>query len=160
MKAAFRYITGANLFIIICNDVSQVDDACTTHTTHKELYDSAIPKEFLHRQFEVYPRGPLPDVWRFSYVDSSSVQHDFKFERNSLSKEGKIYKNIKGENTDLVAEFKSESSYLFTQIYTSHLSNYWLIVPDQKRYDSWLNAPQGVEVYTVSCVEDAPKVCP
>ncbi|KAH9452578.1 hypothetical protein Pst134EA_015420 [Puccinia striiformis f. sp. tritici] len=108
-------------------------DICALQTN----YNQADPG-WKQREFTIYPRGILPDVWVFNYVDSSGQRRYFKLERDALDKEGKIYEQIKGKNGDLVARLK-----------------------DEVRTDPWLTAGTGsdeVATYTLLRTDDSPQV--
>ncbi|KAI7952775.1 hypothetical protein MJO29_008406 [Puccinia striiformis f. sp. tritici] len=110
-------------------------DICALQTN----YNQADPG-WKQREFTIYPRGILPDVWVFNYVDSSGQRRYFKLERDALDKEGKIYEQIKGKNGDLVARLK-----------------------DEVRTDPWLTAGTGsdeVATYTLLRTDDSPQPSP
>ncbi|KAA1100817.1 hypothetical protein PGTUg99_029040 [Puccinia graminis f. sp. tritici] len=109
-----------------------VNNLCAHKTTYTQL-DSGPQK----MQFEIDPNGLLKDQWSFSYLDTTSTQQNFKFDRNYASKEGEIHHLVKNQDGDLVAELRN-----------------------QKRTDSWLTTPSvhEVDTYTLSCTEDSPQV--
>ncbi|KAI7961974.1 hypothetical protein MJO28_000068 [Puccinia striiformis f. sp. tritici] len=114
-------------------NLDSTDDACG----HDSVYEEREGTGSQTRRVEIYPRGPLKDVWRLNYFDSDGVRRNFKFNRGFSDKGGSIYTQVDGHDGDLIAELKNE-----------------------KRKDSWLtddDDSKGVSTLTLFCAEDSPR---
>ncbi|KAI9631536.1 hypothetical protein KEM48_014285 [Puccinia striiformis f. sp. tritici PST-130] len=114
-------------------NLDSTDDACG----HDSVYEERERTGSQTRRVEIYPRGPLKDVWRLNYFDSDGVRRNFKFNRGFSDKGGSIYTQVDGHDGDLIAELKNE-----------------------KRKDSWLtddDDSKGVSTLTLFCAEDSPE---
>ncbi|KAH9451952.1 hypothetical protein Pst134EA_025891 [Puccinia striiformis f. sp. tritici] len=112
-------------------------DVCKQRTTYHQADLPGCPAS-QRRQIEVYPNGPLTDVWRVNYVDADDHRHNFKFDREFASKDGNIYTQVRGKDGEMVAMLKSE-----------------------RRSDLWLTAGTNADdaaTYTLFCTDAAPKL--
>ncbi|KAA1072075.1 hypothetical protein PGT21_027234 [Puccinia graminis f. sp. tritici] len=117
------------LFTLVSNH-----DICAYRKETFTQRDGPPQKDNLpQREFQFDPEFFSADVWRFNFIDNSGLRQHFRLKLGITDEGGKIHRVVSGKHDELVGKIKN-----------------------QKRNDSWLNDPKGVDTVTLSCVDGAP----
>ncbi|PLW12504.1 hypothetical protein PCANC_16554 [Puccinia coronata f. sp. avenae] len=131
-------VEGASSTVVMNNvshitmKLNSVDDVCM----HKSHYMEVDSNESSHSRFEIDPRGPKADRWKFSYLAPSGAEFRYMFKRNFWNKGGNIYRLREGGEDTLIANLE-----------------------EQVRWEPWLYPKsKGVSTFTLRSTADAPLI--